>query len=139
MVSEKNDKSDDLKATTPPGSKKVYDKFANQIAVTGQQYPTGVQVVCVAVNNNQPPHDYDLTVTTNHRQRTDLKVGSTDPIGDTLHASSNGSSIKENLNGTAIIHYEGQKNGYVAAKTVSKPITFANSGDTQLDNLATPM
>ncbi len=105
----------------------MYDKFANQIAVTGQQYPTGVQVVCVAVNNNQPPHDYDLTVTTNHRQRTDLKVGSTDPIGDTLHASSNGSSIKENLNGTAIIHYEGQKNGYVAAKTVSKPITFANS------------
>ena len=52
----------------------MYDKFANQIAVTGQQYPTGVQVVCVAVNNNQPPHDYDLTVTTNHRQRTDLKV-----------------------------------------------------------------
>ena len=32
----------------------------------------------------------------------------------------------------------GQKKGYVAAKTVSKPITFANSGDTQLDNLATP-
>ena len=69
----------------------------------------------------------NLTVTTTHKQRTDLKVGSTDPIGDTLHASSNGSSIKENLNGTAIIHYEGQKNGYVAAKTVSKPITFANS------------
>lgn len=93
---------------------------------------------CVAVNNQQPPRDYDLTVTTNHKQRTDLKVGSTDPIGDTLHASNNGSSIKENLNGTAVIHYEGQKNGYVAAKTVSKPITFANSGDTQLDRLATP-
>ena len=106
--------------------------------MTGQQYPTGVQVVCVAVNNQQPPRDYDLTVTTTHKQKTDLKVGSTDPIGDTLHASNNGSSIKENLNGTAIIHYEGQKNGYVAAKTVSKPITFANSGDTQLDNLATP-
>ena len=81
--------------------KKVYDKFANQIAVTGQQYPTGVQVVCVAVNNQQPPRDYDLTVTTTHKQKTDLKVGSTDPIGDTLHASNNGSSIKENLNGTA--------------------------------------
>ena len=132
------DKSDDLKGYNATWVKKVYDKFANQIAVTGQQYPTGVQVVCVAVNNQQPPRDYDLTVTTTHKQRTDLKVGSTDPIGDTLHASNNGSSIKENLNGTAIIHYEGQKNGYVAAKTVSKPITFANSGDTQLDNLATP-
>ena len=132
------DKSDDLKGYNATWVKKVYDKFANQIAVTGQQYPTGGQGVGVAVNNQQPPRDYDLTVTTTHKQKTDLKVGSTDPIGDTLHASNNGSSIKENLNGTAIIHYEGQKNGYVAAKTVSKPITFANSGDTQLDNLATP-
>ena len=96
-------------------------------------------IVIIALDKYQPaPPNYDLTVTTTHKQRTNLKVGSTDPIGDTLHASNNGSSIKENLNGTAIIHYEGQKNGYVAAKTVSKPITFANSGDTQLDNLATP-
>ena len=96
-------------------------------------------IVVIVLDKYQPaPPNYDLTVTTTHKQRTDLKVGSTTPIGDTLHASSNGSSIRENLNGTAIIHYEGQKNGYVAAKTVSKPITFANNGDTQLDNLATP-
>lgn len=96
-------------------------------------------IIIIALDKYQPaPPNYDLTVTTTHKQRTNLKVGSTDPIGDTLHASNNGSSIKENLNGTAIIHYEGQKNGYVAAKTVSKPITFANSGDTQLENLATP-
>ena len=97
-----------------------------------------VAVVAIVLNQAEPPVNYDLTVTTNHKQRTDLKVGSADPIGDTLHASNNGSSIKESLNGTAVIHYEGQKNGYVAAKTVSKPITFANSGDTQLDKLATP-
>lgn len=97
-----------------------------------------IAMVALVLNQYEPPVNYDLTVTTNHKQRTDLKVGSTDPIGDTLHASNNGSSIKENLNGTAVIHYEGQKNGYVAAKTVSKPITFANSGDTQLDRLATP-
>lgn len=132
------DKSDDLKGYDSTWIQKVHDKFTDQITTTGNQYPTGVQVVCVAVNNQQPPHDYDLTVTTNHKQRTDLKVGSTDPIGDTLHASNNASGIKENLNGTAIIHYEGQKNGYVAARTVSKPITFANNGDTQLDRLATP-
>ena len=96
-------------------------------------------IVIIALDKYQPaPPNYDLTVTTTHQQRTDLKVGSTDPIGDILHASNNGSGIKENLNGTAIIHYEGQKNGYVAAKTVSKPITFANNGDTRLDNLATP-
>lgn len=96
-------------------------------------------IVVIALDKYQPaPPNYDLTVTTTHSQRTDLKVGATDPIGDTLHASNNGSSIKESLNGTAIIHYEGQKNGYVAAKTVSKPITFANNGDTPLSNLATP-
>ena len=132
------DKSDDLKGYDSTWVQKVHDKFTDQITTTGNQYPTGVQVVCVAVNNQQPPRDYDLTVTTNHRQGADLKVGSTTPIGDTLHASNNGSGIKENLNGTAIIHYEGQKNGYVAARTVSKPIAFANSGDTQLDRLATP-
>lgn len=132
------DKSDDLKGYDSTWVQKVHDKFTDQITTTGNQYPTGVQVVCVAVNNQQPPRDYDLTVTTNHRQGTDLKVGSTTPIGDTLHASNNGSGIKENLNGTAVIHYEGQKNGYVAAQTVSKPIAFANNGDTQLDRLATP-
>ena len=132
------DKSDDLKGYDSTWIQKVHDKFTDQITTTGNQYPTGVQVVCVAVNNQQPPHDYDLTVTTNHGQGADLKVGSTTPIGDTLHASNNASGIKENLNGTAVIHYEGQKDGYVAAKTVSKPITFANNGDTQLDRLATP-
>lgn len=132
------DKSDDLKGYDSTWVQKVHDKFTDQITMTGNQYPTGVQVVCVAVNNQQPPRDYDLTVTTNHRQGADLKVGSTTPIGDTLHASSNGSGIKENLNGTAVIHYEGQRDGYVGAKTVSKPITFANNGDTQLDRLATP-
>ena len=132
------DKSDDLKGYDSTWVQKVHDKFTDQITTTGNQYPTGVQVVCVAVNNQQPPRDYDLTVTTNHKQRTDLKVGSTTPIGDTLHASNNASGIKENLNGTAVIHYEGQKDGYVGAQTVSKPIAFANSGDTQLDRLATP-
>lgn len=95
--------------------------------------------IAIALSQHEPaPANYDLTVTTNHGQGADLKVGSTTPIGDTLHASSNGSGIKENLNGTAVIHYEGQKDGYVAARTVSKPIAFANNGDTQLDRLATP-
>ena len=105
-----------------------------------EQYVSSTaSIVIIALDKYQPaPPNYDLTVTTTHQQRTDLKVGSTDPIGDILHASNNGSSIKESLNGTGIIHYEGQKNGYAAAKTVSKPIAFANNGDTRLDDLATP-
>ena len=87
--------------------------------------------IAIALSQYEPaPANYDLTVTTNHRQGADLKVGSTTPIGNTLHASNNASGIKENLNGTAVIHYEGQKDGYVAAKTVSKPIAYAKLVDT---------
>ena len=58
--------------------------------------------IAIALSQYEPaPANYDLTVTTNHGQGADLKVGSTTPIGDTLHASNNGSGIKENLNGTS--------------------------------------
>lgn len=90
----------------------------------------------IVLAQNQPPVDYKLNVTTSHKQKTDMQVGSTDPVGDVIHADNGGSAIKETLNGTAIIHYE---NGpYLPAKSVSKPISFSSNGDTQLDDLASP-
>lgn len=90
----------------------------------------------VVLAKNQPPVDYPLTVTTSHRQQTDMQVGSTTPVGDTIHANNGGSSIKETLHGTAIVHYDGGP--YAPSGSVSKPISFANSGDTVIDNLASP-
>lgn len=90
----------------------------------------------VVLAKNQPPVDYPLTVTTSHRQQTDMQVGSTTPVGDTIHANNGGSSIKETLHGTAIVHYDGGP--YTPTGSVSKPISFANSGDTVIDNLASP-
>lgn len=90
----------------------------------------------VVLAENQPPVDYPLTVTTSHRQQTDMQVGSTTPVGDTIHANNGGSSIKETLHGTAIVHYDGGP--YTPTGSVSKPISFANSGDTVIDNLASP-
>lgn len=90
----------------------------------------------VVLAKNQPPVDYPLTVTTSHRQQTDMQVGSTTLVGDTIHADNGGSSIKETLRGTAIVHYDGGP--YAPAGSVSKPISFANSGDTVIDNLASP-
>lgn len=111
---------------------KLHTKFNDQITATGQQYPTGVSLVCVAVNNYQPPaQDYDLTVSTDLSSPKALQVGATDRITDVIHASNNGSSIKENLTGTAVVHFDG--NAYVPAQTKSKQITFANSGDTTVD------
>lgn len=34
---------------------RLHTKFNDQITSTGEQYPTGVSLVCVAVNNYQPP------------------------------------------------------------------------------------
>ena len=111
---------------------RLHTKFNDQITATGQQYPTGVSLVCVAVNNYQPPaQDYDLTVSTDLSSPTALQVGATDRITDVIHASNNGSSIKENLTGTAVVHFDG--NAYVPAAERSKQITFANSGDTSVD------
>lgn len=124
------DKSDDLKGYDSTWVQKVHDKFTDQITTTGNQYPTGVQVVCVAVNNQQPPRDYDLTVTTN-QQSAAMKVGSTDPVHDTVHANRNGSGLDESLNATAILHYDGHPNGYVAAKSAAKTFTMKNAGDTR--------
>lgn len=90
----------------------------------------------VVLAKNQPPVDYPLTVTTSHRQQTDMQVGSTTPVGDTIHANNGGSSIKETLHSTAIVHYDGGP--YTPTGSVSKPISFANSGDTVIDNLASP-
>ena len=111
---------------------RLHTKFNDQITATGQQYPTGVSLVCVAVNNYQPPaQDYDLTVSTDLSSPKALQVGATDRITDVIHASNNGSSIKENLTGTAVVHFDG--NAYVPAAERSKQITFANSGDTSVD------
>ena len=111
---------------------KLHTKFNNQITATGQQYPTGVSLVCVAVNNYQPPaQDYDLTVSTDLSSPKALQVGATDRITDVIHANNNGSSIKENLTGTAVVHFDG--NAYVPAAERSKQITFSNSGDTTVD------
>lgn len=40
----------------------------------------------IVLAQNQPPVDYKLNVTTSHKQKTDMQVGSTDPVGDVIHA-----------------------------------------------------
>ena len=89
-----------------------------------------VAVVAIVLNQYEPPVDYKLTVTTN-QQSAAMKVGSTDPVHDTVHANRNGSGLDETLNATAILHYDGHPNGYVAAKSAAKTFTMKNTGDTR--------
>lgn len=128
------DKSDDLIGYDSEWVEKVHSKFNSQITETGNLYPTGVSVVCVAVNNNQPPQDYDLTITTTQKAGSSMVVGDTDAVYDVIHASNGGSSIEEKLKATVVLNYDGQPDGYVASKSVSKTVTIANDGDTNSPN-----
>ncbi|WEV69162.1 LPXTG cell wall anchor domain-containing protein [Bifidobacterium sp. ESL0775] len=91
--------------------------------------PGGVQVVCLAVNNQQPPRYYDLSVSTNQQAPAGLKVGATDAISDVIHTSRNGSPIAENVNANVVLRYDGQPDGYVSSRSATKGVTVANQGD----------
>ena len=97
---------------------------------TREMGKASVAVVAIVLNQAEPPVDYKLTVTTN-QQSAAMKVGSTDPVHDTVHANRNGSGLDESLNATAILHYDGHPNGYVAAKSATKTFTMKNAGDTR--------
>ena len=107
---------------------RLHTKFNDQITATGQQYPTGVSLVCVAVNNYQPPaQNYDLTITTDQQAAADIKVGSTDAVRDLIHAVSS-TGKKEDLQATVWLNYDG--NAYVNGNAVSKKATITSHGDT---------
>ena len=107
---------------------RLHTKFNDQITATGQQYPTGVSLVCVAVNNYQPPaQNYDLTITTDQQAAAGIKVGSTDAVRDLIHAVSS-TGKKEDLQATVWLNYDG--NAYVNGNAVSKKATITSHGDT---------
>lgn len=94
--------------------------------------PTHTSVIVIVLGENEPPaQDYDLSISTDLKSPTALQVGATDRLVDVVHADNHGSSIREDLTGTAVVHFDG--NDYVPAAERSKQVTFANSGDTELD------
>ena len=88
-----------------------------------------LRVIVLAKDQPAPP-SYKLSITTN-QQSMDVKAGSATAVHDVIHASNNGSSIKENVDAKVILHYKGQAQRYMDAKQVSKSVSIANSGDTR--------
>ena len=87
----------------------------------------GATAVCIALNADEPaPANYSLTLTTDKTGTFDM-AGSTAPVSDTIHASNGGSTIKENVNGNVILHWDGVDGN---PKQVSKQVSIANTGDT---------
>lgn len=78
---------------------------------------------------------YTLSVSTKHQAPSDMKAGSTIAVSDLVTATNNanGGGILENLNATAIMHWDGFPVGNPATsqKLASKPFTMKSKGDTK--------
>ncbi|MFT8443405.1 MAG: LPXTG cell wall anchor domain-containing protein [Bifidobacterium aquikefiri] len=85
-------------------------------------------IIVIVLSSDEPPVAYNLSVSTKQASPASMKVGSTAAVHDVITTSNNGSSLSENLSAKVIMHYDGQKNGYVAAKSVTKSVTVSNNG-----------
>ncbi|WP_422678572.1 isopeptide-forming domain-containing fimbrial protein [Bifidobacterium mongoliense] len=85
-------------------------------------------IIVIVLSSDEPPVAYNLSVCTKQSSPASMKVGSTAAVHDVITTSNNGSSLSENLSAKVIMHYDGQKNGYVAAKSVTKSMTVSNDG-----------
>ncbi|WEV74230.1 LPXTG cell wall anchor domain-containing protein [Bifidobacterium sp. ESL0798] len=128
----------DWDAANPSGSLVGWDSgwlargksmFEAGINAQAAATPAGVQVVCLAVNNQQPPRNYDLGLTSSQQMPAGVVVGATDPVRDLIHATGNGSPITEDVNANVTLYYGGQPDGYVPGTRVTKTMAIHNNGD----------
>jgi adhesin isopeptide-forming family sspB-C2 type protein len=88
-------------------------------------------IIVIVLSSDEPaPADYKLSVSTKQASPASMKVGSATAVHDVITTSNNGSSLKENVSAKVILHYDGQKNGYVAAKSDTKTVLLSNDGST---------
>ncbi|WP_445341598.1 LPXTG cell wall anchor domain-containing protein [Bifidobacterium sp. ESL0820] len=90
-------------------------------------------MVVIALNQYEPkPANYRLQVSTDQQSPAAMVVGATNEVQDVIHTDASGSPIRENVNATVVMHYDGQPDGYVGAKQAVKNVTLPNQGDTRV-------
>ena len=98
-------------------------------ALVAREAAKSPSIIVIVLSSDEPPvANYKLSVSTTQSSPASMKVGSTAAVHDVISTSNNGSFISENISAKVILHYDGQKNGYVAAKSVTKSITLSNNG-----------
>ncbi|MFT8639626.1 LPXTG cell wall anchor domain-containing protein [Bifidobacterium sp.] len=85
-------------------------------------------IIVIVLSSDEPPVAYKLSVSTKQASAASMKVGSTAAVHDVITTSNGGSSLSENLTAKVIMHYDGQRNGYVAARSVTKSMAIRNDG-----------
>ena len=110
-----------------PGT--TVDRLADEYAGDA----THTSVVVIMLNQYEPkPANYRLQVSTDQQSPTAMVVGGTDEVQDVIHADASGSPIRENVNATVVMHYDGQPDGYVGAKQAVKNAALPNQGDARV-------
>lgn len=135
------DKIEEWKANGYPGirarSREKTD-FIAQLAYSGVQKVPGaaapgpnsktgsvVDAVCVAVNDGEPPIEWNLTVKTDHASVV-TEAGSTAPVSDVIHASNDGGQ-NGRVNAQVVLNYDGPE----GSKAVTKDTSISVNGDTR--------
>ena len=99
----------------------------------GQYATDSASIIIIALNQYEPkPANYRLQVSTDQQSPAAMVVGGVDEVQDVIHTDASGSPIREAVNATVVMHYDGQPDGYVGAKQAVKNVTVPNQGDTRV-------
>ena len=113
-----------------------FDEPDTTVDLLAEEYAgdaTHTSVVVIMLNQYEPkPANYRLRVSTDQQSPTAMVVGGTDEVQDVVHADASGSPIRENVNATVVMHYDGQPDGYVGAKQSVKNVALPNQGDARV-------
>ena len=102
-------------------------------SLVDQYTSDSTSTVVIVLNQYEPrPANYRLQVSTDQQSPAAMTVGATNEVSDVIHTDASGSSIRENVNATVVMHYDGQPDGYVGAKQAVKNVTLPNQGDTRV-------
>ena len=117
---------------------KTADTFQDQSGTSVNsfvlQYASdSASIIIIALNQYEPkPANYRLQVSTDQQSPAAIVVGGADEVQDVIHTDASGSPIREAVNATVVMHYDGQPDGYVGAKQAVKNVTVPNQGDTRV-------
>ena len=102
----------------------VYNAGTQEVNATAAKYPTGSQVICIALNEFEPA-GYELQVST-AAQGSPGMAGGTQAVHDQVRTSVKGSAVVEDLTASVVLNWDGFHGS--KAKSVTKTMTVKSSG-----------
>lgn len=106
---------------------KVYDAGTQQVAETAAAYPTGSQVVCIALNEFEP-EGYELKVAT-AAQGAPGVAGGTQALHDQIRTTAEGTTISEDLKASVVLNWDGFYGGKATSATKTMTVKSIGTAD----------